>query len=223
MIQPSLILKRTLLFLAVFCLSLFSMAQMPKPALVGYWENWGNMKLTGIHENYTVIQLAFATTKDSSLYDMQFNRPWWYSKVDFLADIDSLHQEHKVVILSLGGANDPIRLDDKEAYDGFVGSMIQIMTDYDYVFDGIDIDFERTSLEFGSNWTMDEPSIGQQFLIDAIREIKADYFLKTEKRMLLTMAPENIYLVGALSKWQMNNSNGGAMLPIIAELEDEID
>lgn len=196
---------------------------MPKPALVGYWENWGDMKLTDIHENYTVIQLAFGTTKGSSLYDMEFNRPWWYSKVDFVADMATLHDDNKVIILSLGGASDPIRLDDQTAYNTFVSSVNEIMEEYDYAFDGIDIDFESSSLDFGSNWTMTSPADGQEYLIDAIRAIQANYLKEKGKRMLLTMAPENIYVAGGFNTWWVSNLNGGAMLPIIEELRDDID
>lgn len=85
--SQSLFFKNTLIALGLLFSSLVSFGQMPKPALVGYWENWNTMKLTEIHDNYTVIQIAFATTKGSSLYDMEFNLPWGYSKVDFLTDI----------------------------------------------------------------------------------------------------------------------------------------
>jgi len=187
------------LVFSLFFSTLISFGQIPKPALVGYWENWGTMKLSEIHEDYTVIQIAFAVTKNSSLYDMEFNLPDGYSQTAFLEDIESIHQEGKVVILSIGGAADPIRLDDETAYTTFVSSMNEILSDYEYAFDGIDIDFESSSLDFGSEWTIEEPSVGQQYLIDAIRAIKANYIAEKGKRMLLTMAPENIYLVGALS------------------------
>jgi chitinase len=216
-------LHKVILVLALAFSSSASFSQMPTPALVGYWENWNSMKLTDIHEDYTVIQVAFATTKGSSLYDMQFNRPFWYTKSNFLADIETLHVDKKVVILSIGGASDPIRLDDDNAYNKFVSSINQIMENYNYAFDGIDIDFESTSLIFGNEWTINAPSDGQQYLIDAIRAIKTNYLENKGKRMLLTMAPENIYVAGALSTWWRNNLNGGAMLPIIEELRDEID
>ena len=56
------IMRNLLLTFVAFCISFSSTfaQQMPKPALVGYWENWGTMRLTDIHENYNVIQLAFA-------------------------------------------------------------------------------------------------------------------------------------------------------------------
>ena len=72
-------------------------------------------------------------------------------------------------------------------------------------------------------WTMNNPAIGQENLVQAIRELQVYYRENTGKRMMLTMAPETVYLVGGLSQWQVNNSNGGAMLPIIQEMKDEID
>ena len=46
-------MKRLQLTIASIFLSLTMMfaQQIPKPALVGYWENWGTMRLTDVHEN----------------------------------------------------------------------------------------------------------------------------------------------------------------------------
>ncbi len=202
--------------------SFISISQIPRPALVGYWENWGTMKLTDIHENYNIIQIAFATTQGSSLYDMEFNRPYWYTKTAFIADAQTLQAEGKKIILSIGGATDPVRISNQTEYNTFVSSMKQIMDDYDYLFDGIDIDLESTSFNFGA-WTMASLSDEQDYLVEAIRELMAYYQAEKGQKLLLTMAPESIYLVGALSNTQLNSYNGGAMLPIIGELEDEID
>lgn len=218
------IMRNLLLTFVAFLISFSSTfaQQMPRPALVGYWENWGTMKLTDIHENYNVIQLAFATTRGSSLYNMEFNLPYIYNTNTFINDARQLQSEGKVIILSLGGEKDPIRLDNQTAYDGFVASMKQVMDDYDFVFDAIDIDFEGSSMNFGY-WTMNNPAVGQENLVQAIRELQVYYRENTGKRMMLTMAPETVYLVGGLSQWQVNNSNGGAMLPVIQEMKDEID
>ncbi|MEY5049884.1 MAG: hypothetical protein RLZZ175_3243 [Bacteroidota bacterium] len=201
-----------------------SFAQIPKPACVGYWQNWSNnLKLTAINDNYNVIQLAFGTTVGTSLSNITFTLPSNYNKTTFMADIDVLHTKGKVVILSLGGANDPIRLDNTTARDEFVTSVNKILSDYSYKIDGIDIDFESSSLAFGATWTMTAPSVAQQNLIDATKSIMANYKTQTGKKLLLTMAPESIYLMGALSSYQVANSNGGAMLPIIQALSNELD
>jgi len=199
-------------------------AQIPKPALVGYWQNWSSdLKLTEIHDAYNVIQLAFGTTEGSSLSKITFNLPWNYTKSAFMADIDVLHSKGKVVLLSLGGANDPIRLDNEEAKQEFISTVNAILQEYNYTFDGIDIDFESSSMAFGSSWTMNNPAPAQLNLIDAIKVLMSDYKNATGKKMLLTMAPETIYLMGGMSSYQIDNYNGGAMLPIIERLKEEID
>ncbi len=199
-------------------------SQIPKPALVGYWQNWSSdLKLTDVHDAYNVIQIAFGTTEGSSLSKITFSLPWNYSKSSFMTDIDILHSKGKVVILSLGGANDPIRLDTEEAKQEFINSLNAILQDYNYKFDGIDIDFESSSMAFGSSWTINDPAPAQIHLIEAIKILMSDYKNATGKKMLLTMAPETIYLMGALSSYQINNYNGGAMLPIIQRLKDDID
>ena len=54
------------------------------------------------------------------------------------------------------------------------------MDDYDFVFDGIDIDFEGSSMNFGY-WTMNNPAIGQENLVQAIRELQVYYRENTGK------------------------------------------
>ncbi len=198
------------------------MAALPQRVLVGYWENWNSMTLTQIHSAYNVIQLAFATTKGSSNYDMEFLLPYPYTTTTFKADIATLHSQGKSVILSIGGAADPVILDSPTAVSTFVASMNAIFVQYGDAFDGIDIDFESTSLAVGT-WTMSAPSQVQLNIIGSIRTIMKDYRTRTGKKMVLTMAPEVVYLEGGLSAWQSTNSNGGAYLPIIDALRDSID
>ena len=195
--------------------------ELPEDVLVGYWQNWSTMKLSEINPNYNVIQLAFATTKTGTDYDMEFNLPVGYTKAAFLNDIDDLHAEGKVVVLSIGGANDPVILDSESDKKTFVSSINQILEEYDYKIDGIDLDLESTSLNFGS-WTMTSPAQGQLNVIDAVKEIMLSYANETGRMPLLTMAPETVYLQGGLSDWQVNNINGGAYLPIVAGLMNEL-
>jgi hypothetical protein len=82
---------------------MFGFSQMPKPALVGYWENWSDLRLNEINDSYNVIQLAFATTKIGSEYDMEFNiTPIYNSVEDFILDLDFLHENNRKVILRIG-------------------------------------------------------------------------------------------------------------------------
>lgn len=212
----------TLLFSTALSLGSIQAQTFPYPALVGYWETWGNLKLSQIHPSYNVIDIAFAITKGSSLCDMELAALSNYTKAAFLADIDALHTQNKVVILSIGGANDPVLLNSASDKSIFVTSMNKIFTDHNDKFDGIDIDLESASLGFPNTWTMTAPVAAQQYLIDAIKEIMAAYKLRTGKKLLLTMAPETHYVHGALSSNQIAGK-GGAYLPIIEALRNDID
>ena len=197
---------------------------LPVPAMVGYWETWGTMKLTAIHPAYNVIDIAFAVTKGSSMYDMEMAGFSNYTKTEFMADIDKLHAQKKVVILSIGGANDPVFLNSASEKSTFVTSMNKIFTDYGDKFDGIDIDLEAASIKkFASTWTMASPVAQQQYLIDGIKEIMSAYKSRTGKKLLLTMAPETYYVQGGLSSGQISGAGGAGYLPIIEALKNDID
>jgi chitinase len=199
-------------------------AQMPSPSFVGYWETWGTMKLTAINPAYNVIDIAFAVTKGSSMYDMEMASFSNYTKAAFMTDIDALHAQKKVVILSIGGANDPVFINSASEKATFASSMTKILTDYGDKFDGIDIDLEAASIkQFAGTWTMTSPVPQQQYLIDGIKQIMADYKTRTGKKLLLTMAPETYYVQGGLSSGQISGAGGAGYLPIIEALKNEID
>ena len=215
--------------IAISFLSFFSAyTQLPNPVLVGYWEAWSNMKLSQVNSNYNVIDVAFAKPSFGTTANMVFSSPSCYSgtilqqKAAFIADIDALHAQGKIVILSIGGANDPIFLANNTDKATFISSMLQIFSDYSYKFDGIDLDLETTSLNFGA-WTMSAPAVGQTNMVTAVQSIMSSYQTQTGKKMILTMAPECVYVHGGLSTWQINNANGGAYLPIINGLRNELD
>jgi chitinase len=225
-LMKKLLTQKTFAILAATTLSMGSAyaQKMPSPAFVGYWETWGTMKLTQINPAYNVIDIAFAVTKGSSMYDMEMASFSNYTKSAFMADIDVLHSQKKVVILSIGGANDPVYINSASEKATFVSSMTKILTDYGDKFDGIDIDLEGTSIkQFASTWTMTSPVTQQQYLIDGIKQIMADYKTRTGKKLLLTMAPETYYVQGGLSSGQISGAGGAAYLPIIEALKNDID
>ncbi|MFM7023522.1 MAG: glycosyl hydrolase family 18 protein [Flavobacteriales bacterium] len=192
--------------------------EFPYPALVGYWEAWNkNVKLAQIDPSYNVIEVSFATTKGMSTCNMEFAVPWFYSSANaFKADIQTLHNQNRKVLISIGGAADAVYLPDYLAKDTFVTTMNTILDTYP--FDGIDLDLETSSLGF-SNITLANPTDSALInIIDATKEILQHYQLKHGKRCFLTMAPEVLYVQGAI------NANGnGNYLPIIDALRDDLD
>jgi chitinase len=219
--------------IVLFCifLSSFLSAQLPSNVLVGYHENWNTLKLSQINSNYNVICLAFAlpVNAPSVGYDIRYTIPAGYTgtaaqmQAAFIADIDALHAAGKVVLLSIGGATGPVMLSTTAQRDVFVSSVNNILSTYSYKIDGIDLDLETSSMAFGSSWTMTSPAAGQTNMVNAVKSIMTNYQTQTGKKLLLTAAPEVVYLMGGLSTYQVSNLNGGAFLPILDGLRNDID
>lgn len=195
---------------------------LPQRVVVGYWENWNTTRLPDIHPGYNVVMLAFATTRDGTDHDLRFDLPGGYLRNRFLVDLDSLHKRGATVVLSVGGASDPVRLTSDTERDRFVYTLDSILIAHQDRIDGIDLDFESTSMDFGS-WTLDAPAPGQTRIIDAVKTVMQRFRERTGRKMILTMAPEVVYIQGGLSRWQTDNSHGGAWIPVIEGLRDSLD
>ena len=188
-------------FILVFLSPLLLHAQAPDPALVGYFQNWQDpaspyIELDDVDSRYNVITVAFALPKPGTDYDMAFT-PDNVSQETFISQIRAVQEEGRKVIISVGGANHPISLDDEDERETFVGSMGDILNTYG--FDGMDIDLEGSSLSISGgsiSSPVDEPIIN---LIDAIREIMENYRSANDRRLILTMAPETAFVQGGQS------------------------
>lgn len=195
---------------------------LPERVVVGYWQNWSPLRLPEIHRAYNVVELAFATTRAGSDHDLQFDLPTGYQRSVFLADLDTLHARGVSVILSVGGASDPVRLTTDAQRDRFVFTLDSILQAHQDKIDGIDLDFESTSMDFG-DWTLANPAPGQTRIVDAVKTVMQAFRARTGRKLLLTMAPEVVYIQGGLSRWQTDNYHGGAWIPVIEELLDSLD
>lgn len=209
-------------FLAVLFACTTSFAQLPGRVLVGYWQNWSPLRLRDIPPAYNVVELAFATTRADTDHDLEFHLPGGYSRGQFLSELDTLHARGTKVILSVGGASDPVRLTTDVERDRFVTTLDSLLRSTDDRVDGIDLDFESSSMDFGA-WTMASPAPGQVRIVESVRTVMQRYRARTGRKLLLTMAPELIYLQGALSRWQTDNAHGGAWLPVLQALRDSVD
>ncbi len=199
-----------------------SYPQSPNPALVGYWQNWNDFQcpyipLTQIDTSYNIIPVAFAIPASGTTYNMTFV-PDGISQIDFKKQIDTMHMRGKKVIISIGGANDPVSLPDTNKRNIFVTSMMTII-DY-YGFDGIDIDLEGSSLSLTGGTIANPVDAKIINLIYAIRKIMENYRLQFGKKMILTMAPETAYVQGGMSAYA---GIWGAYLPVIHALRDSIE
>ncbi|MEN9353629.1 MAG: hypothetical protein RL318_954, partial [Fibrobacterota bacterium] len=210
--------------LTLLLLSLVSLvaAQLPQRVLAGYWHNWSNIPLRQVPSLYNVVVLAFAVPRDGTEYDIKFDLPSGTSRSSFLADITTLHARGTKVILSIGGGTDPISLATNAQRDRFVYTLDSILIAHKDAIDGVDLDFEATSMDFG-DWSLASPAPGQVRIVEAVRAVMASYRKRTGRKLLLTMAPELVYIQGGLSRWQTDNVNGGAWIPVMMGLQDSVD
>ncbi len=213
-----------LLLSVAFCLSLsFSAkAQAPSPALVGYFHNWQDaqapyVQLDQVDSRYNVIDIAFALPQAGTDYQMTFT-PAMVSSATFINQIQTLHNQGRKVLISVGGATAPVSLSNTMERDSFISTMNRIISTYH--FDGMDIDFEGSSLSVSGGTIsnpVDAPIIN---LIYAAKQIMSNFYIVNGHRMILTMAPETAYVQGGMSAY---SGLWGAYLPVIHALRDSLE
>ncbi|MBP9791554.1 MAG: chitinase, partial [Bacteroidia bacterium] len=207
---------------AFILLSSFAFSQIPNPALVGYWQNWNDAnapysQLDLVDSRYNIIEVSFAVPQAGTDYKMEFI-PDQVSQSTLITQIQALQSQGKKVLISMGGATAPISLSNSSERDTFVSTMNNIINTYG--FDGIDIDFEGSSLSTTGGTIsapVDAPIIN---LIDAVKQIMSDYYVSHNKKLLLTMAPETAFVHGGQSAY---GGIWGAYLPVIDALRDSLD
>lgn len=215
--------KYTFTLLAFILTINIAKAQLPSPALIGYWHNWNDLnapyiQLDSIDNKYNVIEVAFALPTSSSNMTMLFT-PVIVSQSVFISKVQALQLQGKKVLISIGGATATVDLTTTANKNAFVSSMTNIINTYG--FDGIDIDIENGSSILISGGTIASPgNIAQVNLIDAIKLIMANYRITHPLKLLLSMAPETAFVQGGMSGF---GSIWGGYLTLINGLRDSLD
>ena len=187
--------------------------------IVGYWHNFDNgstnIRLRDISPKYNVIQVAFAEPSGGAATGNMTFAPYNATTADFKADIAYLKSQGKKVLISIGGANGTIHLDNATAKATFVSSMQSIIDTYG--FDGLDLDLEGSSLSLdGGDTDFRSPTTAKIInLIDGTRQLINRY----GSGFMLTMAPETAYVQGGYSAY---GGPWGAYLPVIYALRDRL-
>jgi chitinase len=218
-------MTKKLLIITLALFSFISKAQLPNKVLVGYWHNWGSLRLVNLDDRYNVIALAFAeadinnSQDDNSVYDLEFTVSNFMHN-SLLVDIPQVQSEGKRVIMSVGGANGSFLLNSTAEKNHFVNMMKGWIQTYG--LDGIDIDIERPAYicPTTSNHTLSNPPAHIQRLIDACKELDTWFETTYNREMILATAPEVRYTSGGLSPWQPCN---GYLLSFLEQLNDELD
>ena len=217
--KPILILT----WIALLLSFLSARAQLSTPTLLGYWHNWNDASAPYFSPDqsdsrYNSVALAFAIPRNGTDYDMVFT-PTQVTEATLKAQIQNMKAQGRKVIISIGGANHPIALNNTTERDVFVNSMLSIINNYG--FDGLDIDVEGGSLSVTAGTTIANPTDAAVVnMISAIRSIMQQYRNTLGRKLLLTMAPETAYVQGGMSSY---GGVWGAYLPVIHALRDSID
>ena len=191
---------------------------LKKHLMIGYWHNFNNgasngLKLSAASTNYDFLDVSFGETDASDRATITFvlDNSIYANDAAFIEDIKVCQARGQKVLLSLGGQNGVIAISDDSGKSRFVNSVIKIIEKYG--FDGLDIDFEGTSVGSGYVGSFDNPTADQKRVSDAIREI-CDHF---GSNFILTMAPETAYV-----QFGIGGGSAPAYLPLIYALRDKL-
>ncbi|MBI0297004.1 glycoside hydrolase family 18 protein [Streptomyces sp. PRKS01-29] len=151
---------------------------VPQHAVTGYWQNFNNgaavQKLRDVQDQYDIIAVAFAdATGTPGAVDFTLDPAVGYgSEQQFKDDIKAKQAAGKSVIISIGGQNGTVSVNDPASANNFADSVYALMREYG--FNGVDIDLEN-----GLNAT---------YMTQALRALSA----KAGPGLVITMAPQTI-------------------------------
>ncbi len=152
---------------------------LPKHAVTGYWQNFNNgatvQRISDVPSAYDIIAVAFAdatTTPGAVGFTLDSAGLGGYTVDQFKADIKAKQAAGKKVIVSVGGQNGTVSVNDATSAANFANSVYSLMQTYG--FDGVDIDLEN-----GLNAT---------YMSQALRALSA----KAGPSLIITMAPQTI-------------------------------
>lgn len=206
---------------------------LPSKVLLGYAHSWENAGAPFLYfsqmvgSKFNVVDYSFVETVNRDGYtpvlttnDTRYLTNGVFNKQLLKNDIKSLRDSGVPVIVSIGGQNGHVVLDNVTQKNIFVNGLKAIIDEYQ--FDGVDIDFEGGSMNFNAGGLKDISYAGisayprLKNVVDAFKELKTYY----GPGFLLTAAPETQYVQGGYSTY---NDTFGSFLPIIQNLRNELD
>jgi chitinase len=156
---------------------------LPKHLITGYWQDFTNgatpLRLSAVNSNYTIIAVAFANADPNNPGGVTFSIDsglssalGGYTTADFINDITTLHSQGKKVIISVGGANGTITVNDATSAANFANSVYGLIQTYG--FDGVDIDLEN--------------GLSPTYMTSALQQLSS----KVGPSLIITLAPQTV-------------------------------
>jgi chitinase len=185
--------------------------------LIGYWHNFVNgagfIRLRDVSTEFDVVNIAFGTPVAGSTSTITLKLVSRESEADFISDIALLHGQGKKVVLSIGGARAVVQLNTDGDVQNFVNSVTSLVDQFR--FDGIDIDFESSSLtlEPGDTDVKAPTTPAIVNLIAALHQLKSHFGAS----FIISMAPGTFSVQEGFKRYA---GTAGVYLPVIFGTND---
>ena len=155
---------------------------LPAHVLMGYWQDFANgatpLTLAAVPTSYNLVAVAFGTATDTagqvafSLDPTLASDLGGYTQQQFTADIATLQARGQKVILSVGGADGAISVDDAASASAFASSVYSLIQQYG--FNGVDIDLEN--------------GVDPTYMASALEQLESD----VGSSLIITLAPQTV-------------------------------
>ncbi|HEV3172947.1 MAG TPA: RICIN domain-containing protein [Actinocrinis sp.] len=155
---------------------------LPAHVLEGYWQDFTNgatpLRLSSVPSHYNIVAVAFATTTGTpgavsfSVDSGLSSALGGYTQTQFISDVQTLHSRGQKVVLSVGGANGTVSVNDSTSAQNFASSVNGLIKQYG--FDGVDIDLEN--------------GVNPTYMTQALNQLHSD----VGSSLIITMAPQTV-------------------------------
>jgi chitinase len=153
---------------------------LPAHILMGYWQDFTNgatpLTLADVPTSYNLVAVAFGTATSTpgqvafSLDSTLASDLGGYTQQQFISDIATLHSRGQKVVLSVGGANGTVSVDDAASASAFASSVYSLIQQYG--FNGVDIDLEN--------------GVDPTYMASALEQLESD----VGSKLIITLAPQ---------------------------------
>jgi chitinase len=154
---------------------------LPAHVLMGYWQDFTNgaqpLTLADVPTSYNLVAVAFGTATGTpgqvafSIDPTLASDLGGYTQQQFTSDIATMNARGQKVILSVGGQNGTISVDDSASASEFASSVYSLIQQWG--FNGVDIDLEN--------------GVDPTYMAQALEQLSSD-----DPGLIITLAPQTI-------------------------------